>query len=32
MTGQPFTLLVDIPLKTGRADEFMALSTMFSKR
>ena len=25
MTGQPFTLLVDIPLKTGRADEFMAL-------
>src|SRR6202023_462973 len=25
MTGQPFTLLVDIPFKTGRADEFMAL-------
>src|SRR6266850_5739265 len=25
MTGQPFTLLVDIPLKPGRADEFMAL-------
>ena len=25
MTGQPFILLVDIPLKTGRADEFMAL-------
>src|SRR5258706_1511997 len=25
MTGQPFTLLVDIPLTTGRADEFMAL-------
>ena len=25
MTGQPFTLLVDIPLKTGRADEFTAL-------
>ena len=25
MTGQSFTLLVDIPLKTGRADEFMAL-------
>src|SRR5882762_6792263 len=25
MTGQPFTLLVDIPLKTGRADECMAL-------
>jgi hypothetical protein len=21
MTGQPFTLLVDIPLKPGRADE-----------
>jgi len=25
MTDQPFTLLVDIPLKPGRADEFMAL-------
>ena len=25
MTGQPFTLLVDITLKPGRADEFMAL-------
>jgi quinol monooxygenase YgiN len=25
MTGQRFTLLVDIPLKPGRADEFMAL-------
>jgi quinol monooxygenase YgiN len=25
MTGQPFTLLVDIPLKPGRADEFMVL-------
>ena len=25
MTGQPFTLLVDIPLELGRADEFMAL-------
>jgi len=25
MTGQPFPLLVDIPLKPGRADEFMAL-------
>jgi quinol monooxygenase YgiN len=25
MTGKPFTLLVDIPLKPGRADEFMAL-------
>ena len=25
MTSQPFTLLVDIPLKPGRADEFMAL-------
>jgi quinol monooxygenase YgiN len=25
MTGQPFTLLVDIPLKPGRAREFMAL-------
>ena len=25
MTGLPFTLLVDIPLKPGRADEFMAL-------
>src|ERR1700682_2277432 len=25
MTGQPFTLLVDIPLKPGRAGEFMAL-------
>jgi hypothetical protein len=25
MTGKPFILLVDIPLKPGRADEFMAL-------
>ncbi len=25
MTGKPFTLLVDIPLKPGRDDEFMAL-------
>jgi len=25
MTGKPFTLLVDIPLKPGRAEEFMAL-------
>ena len=25
MSGKPFTLLVDIPLKPGRADEFMAL-------
>src|ERR1700736_3727997 len=25
MSGRPFTLLVDIPLKPGRADEFMAL-------
>ena len=25
MTGQPFTPPVDIPLKPGRADEFMAL-------
>src|SRR6266436_3641931 len=25
MTGKPFTLLADIPLKPGRADEFMAL-------
>src|SRR6202521_1490543 len=25
MTGQRFTLLVDIPLKPGRSDEFMAL-------
>jgi hypothetical protein len=25
MTGPPFTLLVGIPLKPGRADEFMAL-------
>ena len=25
MTGPLFTLLVDIPLKPGRADEFMAL-------
>src|SRR5258708_3139141 len=25
MTGRLFTLLVDIPLKPGRADEFMAL-------
>src|SRR5260370_7402250 len=25
MTGKPFALLVDIPVKPGRADEFMAL-------